>query len=257
MKNPFALLLGLALGLLPRDAHGMDMAAMQEKFQMMSALPFSDNPFFAKTVADSGQFDGNGTEGVEPAFGGYMCQWIGNLNCTDFDFQCEGGGVVDCTGECPGDEDTLQTMMTMIQDPVLAEKYPMIAEMQNKSAETAGGGGNGKFLEMLRGCKFEKMLALMSMAESGGFGGQEESEITHVDESAVSGFGGDYDYEYYDYDYEDGEAGEAGEEAEDQEERDAEPDKEDDPLGGLEAGDKVEEIKVTDRKVIFYYFLRE
>ena len=35
----------------------------------------------------------------------------------------------------------------------------------------------------------------------GGFGNQEESELTHVDESAVSGFGGDYDYddEYYDY----------------------------------------------------------
>ena len=32
-------------------------------------------------------------------------------------------------------------------------------------------------------------------------GNQEESELTHVDESAVSGFGGDYDYddEYYDY----------------------------------------------------------
>ena len=42
----------------------------------------------------------------------------------------------------------------------------------------------------------------MSVASSGGFGGQEESEITHVDESAVSGFGGDYDYEYYDYEEE-------------------------------------------------------
>ena len=38
-----------------------------------------------------GQFEGNGTEGVEPIFGGYQCLWVGNLNCTDdFDFQCEG-----------------------------------------------------------------------------------------------------------------------------------------------------------------------
>lgn len=39
-----------------------------------------------------GTFDGNGTEGVEPVWGGYACQWIGNLNCTDedFNFQCEG-----------------------------------------------------------------------------------------------------------------------------------------------------------------------
>ena len=108
---------------------------------MMSQLPFADNPFFAKTVADSGQFDGNGTEGMKPAFGGYMCQWIGNLNCTDdFTFQCDGSGVIDCTGSCPGDEETLQTMMGMIQDPILAEKYPMIAEMQNKSSEAKNGG---------------------------------------------------------------------------------------------------------------------
>jgi hypothetical protein len=36
-------------------------------------------------------------------FTGYMCNWIGNLNCTkDFVFQCEGSGTVDCTGTCPG-----------------------------------------------------------------------------------------------------------------------------------------------------------
>ena len=132
------------------SVRGQNMAEMQEKFEMMSALPFSDNPFFAKTVADSGMFDGNGTEGADPAFGGYYCQFIGNLNCTpEFNFQCEGGGVIDCTGTCPGDEATLQTMMGMIQDPVLAEKYPMIAEMQNKSSQ--GDGGNARFLEMLQG----------------------------------------------------------------------------------------------------------
>ena len=74
---------------------------LEKKLEMTGALPFADNPFFAKTVAISGQFDGNGTEGVDPVWGGYECRWIGNLNCTDEDFvfQCEGGGVVDCTGE--------------------------------------------------------------------------------------------------------------------------------------------------------------
>ena len=37
-----------------------------------------------------GQFDGNGTEGVDAIWGGYECLWVGNLNCTDFEFQCEG-----------------------------------------------------------------------------------------------------------------------------------------------------------------------
>ena len=58
------------------------------------------------------------------------------------------------------DEDTLATMMKMIQDPELAEKYPMVAAMQNKSQEAKGD--NSRFLQMLRGCGFEKMIALMS-----------------------------------------------------------------------------------------------
>ena len=120
-----------------------------------------------------------------------MCQWIGNMNCSEeVTFQCQGSGIIDCTGTCPGDEETLETMMKMIQDPEMAEKFPMIAAMQNKTAE-AKGGNNSKFLQMLRGCGFEKLIALMSLA-SGGFGGGEESEITQVDESALSGFGGDY-----------------------------------------------------------------
>lgn len=207
---------------------------MKEKFDAMSALPFSTNPFFAKTVADSGEFNGNGTEGMKPAFGGYSCQWIGNLNCSeDFTFQCEGGGVVDCTGTCPGDEETLSSMMAMIQDPVLAEKYPLVAEMQNRSAQNSGN--NEKFLGMLRGCGFEKILALVNIGKDG-FGNQEESDITHVDESAVQGFGGDYDYDYYE-DYEDEEVIEV--ENKDQESREGDEDK-----------SKQEEIYLTDRKVI-------
>ena len=117
------------------------------------------------------------------------------MNCSEeVKFQCEGSGIIDCTGTCPGDEETLQTMMNMVQDPEMAEKFPMIAAMQNKTQEAQGD--NSKFLQMLRGCGFEKLIALMSLA-SGGFGGGEESEVTQVDESALSGFGGDYDYDYY------------------------------------------------------------
>ena len=66
-------------------------------------------------------------------------------------------------------------MMSMIQNKTLAEKYPMIAEMQNKSS-----GNEDRFLQMLQGCGFEKLLALMSIASSnaGGFGNQEETEIS-------------------------------------------------------------------------------
>ena len=69
------------------------------------------------------------------------------------------------------------------------------------------GGGDGNqdgLTKILQGCGFDKLLALIESfsANAGGFGNQEETEITHVDESAISGFGGDYDYDY-DYDYED------------------------------------------------------
>ena len=42
----------------------------------------------------------------------------------------KGGGVVDCTGECPGDEETLKTMLNMIQNETLAEKYPIMAKFK-------------------------------------------------------------------------------------------------------------------------------
>ena len=85
-------------------------------------------------------FNGNGTEGVEPMWGGYECLWVGNLNCTeDFEFQCEGGGVVDCSGECPGDEETLKTMLNMITNDTLAEKYPIMAKFKSSS----GGNQDG------------------------------------------------------------------------------------------------------------------
>ena len=160
-----------------------------------------------------------------------MCQWIGNMNCSkEVTFQCQGSGIIDCTGTCPGDEETLETMMKMIQDPEMAEKFPMIATMQNKTAE-AKGGNNSKFLQMLRGCGFEKLIALMSLA-SGGFGGGEESEITQVDESALSGFGGDYDYDYYE-DYYDEEVEEVKEE----------------PIIEKEAETKQKDVVLPDRKV--------
>ena len=106
------------------------------------------------------RFLGNGTEGIDADLLGHTCQWIGNMNCTDdFKFKCVGSGIVDCTGTCPGDEDTLKSMLGMIQDPEMAEKFPMIAEMQNKSASNPGG--NKKFIAMLQGCNFQGLLALM------------------------------------------------------------------------------------------------
>jgi len=207
----------------------------QKALAEMESLPFSDNPFFAKLVGNSGQFEGNGTEGGEAVWFGYGCQWVGNLNCTDFEFQCEGGGVVDCTGECPGDEETLKTMLAMIQNETLAEKYPVMAKFKSKS-----DGNQDGLTKILQGCGFEKLLALISSfsANAGGFGNQEETEITHVDESAISGFGGDYEYDY-DYDYEDEEEEKLNQ---DQEARD------DDHLEDLEADDKQEEIHLPDRK---------
>ena len=44
----------------------------------------------------------------------------------------KGGGVVDCTGECPGDEETLKTMLNMIQNETLAEKYPIMAKFKGE-----------------------------------------------------------------------------------------------------------------------------
>ena len=35
-------------------------------------------------------------------FSGYVCRFMGTLDCDDFDFQCRGKGVIDCTGGCPG-----------------------------------------------------------------------------------------------------------------------------------------------------------
>ena len=38
----------------------------REQFEALKALPFSTNPFFIRQIADSGQFEGNGTEGLKP-----------------------------------------------------------------------------------------------------------------------------------------------------------------------------------------------
>ncbi len=45
---------------------GESLAEKRKMFEDLKALPFSTNPFFIRTIADSGKFDGNGTEGVEP-----------------------------------------------------------------------------------------------------------------------------------------------------------------------------------------------
>merc|ERR1712025_986487 len=90
----------------------------------------------------------------------------------------------------------------MLQNETLGEKFPMIAEIQNKSK--SGDRSNEKFNEMLRGCKFDGILALMEIQKTGLGGGASDdpNDVTYVADDALSGFGGDYDYsDYYD-DYE-------------------------------------------------------
>ena len=130
---------------------------VKTRFSVFSSLSAYFHEIFAI-------FLGNGTEGIDADLLGHTCQWIGNMNCTDdFKFKCVGSGIVDSTGTCPGDEDTLKSMLGMIQDPEMAEKFPMIAEMQNKSASNPGG--NKKFIAMLQGCNFQGLLALMGKSD--------------------------------------------------------------------------------------------
>ena len=102
---------------------------------------------------------------MEPDFLGYTCQWIGNLDCPDFSFQCSGSGIIDCTGNCPGDAETFDSMIKMINNASLAEEFPLIAEIQKKS-QNSTPEGKEKMLSMLRGCNvdgsFEKTISRMS-----------------------------------------------------------------------------------------------
>ena len=112
------------------------------------------------------QFSGNGTEGMEPDFLGYSCQWIGNLDCPDFSFQCSGSGIIDCTGNCPGDAETFDSMIEMINNASLAEEFPLLAKIQEKSQNSTWGEGKEKMLSMLRGCNvdgsFDKTINKMN-----------------------------------------------------------------------------------------------
>ena len=57
--------------------------------------------------------------------------------------------MVDCTGACPGDEETLKVMLNMLENKTLQEKYPQMAKMKN--ASSSGGGSQDRFLQMLQG----------------------------------------------------------------------------------------------------------
>ena len=111
------------------------------------------------------QFSGNGTEGLEPDFLGYSCQWMGNLDCPDFSFQCSGFGIIDCTENCPGDAETFDSMMDMLSNDSIAEEFPLIAKIKKRS-ENVTEEGREKMLSMLRGCNvdgsFEKTISRMS-----------------------------------------------------------------------------------------------
>ena len=103
---------------------------------------------------------------MEPDFLGYSCQWIGNLDCPDFSFQCSGSGIIDCTGNCPGDAETFDSMIEMINNASLAEEFPLLAKIQEKSQNSTGGEGKEKMLSMLRGCNvdgsFDKTINKMN-----------------------------------------------------------------------------------------------
>ena len=53
-------------------------------------------------------------------------------------------------------------MMNMMDNATLAKEFPMIAEMKNKSGE---GPPSPRFIQMLEGCRFEGLLALMCKIE--------------------------------------------------------------------------------------------
>ena len=42
------------------------LAEKAEMFSQLGKLPLAKNPFFIKSIANSGQFDGEGTEGMAP-----------------------------------------------------------------------------------------------------------------------------------------------------------------------------------------------
>ncbi len=42
------------------------LAEKAEMFAQLGKLPLAKNPFFIKSIANSGQFDGEGTEGMAP-----------------------------------------------------------------------------------------------------------------------------------------------------------------------------------------------
>jgi len=44
----------------------MSLAEKAEVFAQLSKIPLSKNPFFIKSIANSGQYDGEGTEGLTP-----------------------------------------------------------------------------------------------------------------------------------------------------------------------------------------------
>ena len=82
-----------------------------------------DNPFFVKIIAMT-KFTGEGLLGLQPRkfqinrfnkkifysnyflldFSGYFCHFFGTFHCADYTLNCEGKGVIDCLGACPGGE---------------------------------------------------------------------------------------------------------------------------------------------------------
>eukprot|EP00094_Tigriopus_californicus_P000650 TCALIF_00631-PA protein Name:"Protein of unknown function" AED:0.31 eAED:0.31 QI:0/0.25/0/0.44/1/1/9/0/445 len=164
----------------------------------MERNPLSKNPFFATIMG--GQFTDNGQEGIEPGYSclpiassGYFCKMLGNLECSDFSMQCEGRGVIDCTGQCPGDLSVLEDMFQKLESAEFMADYPLMAEMMNKSRQNQDKDSGSALKDVLVSCGFTKYLALL---DGPAFGEATNSSVAAVDEEAVSGFG-DYSYEDY------------------------------------------------------------
>ena len=45
---------------------GQSLSEKQKQFEMLKSMALSTNPFFVRAIGESGQFEGNGTEGIDP-----------------------------------------------------------------------------------------------------------------------------------------------------------------------------------------------
>ena len=117
----------------------------EEFFKSIVNSPLVNNPFFAKMISLDGSFEENGVEVGYFYQQGYICDTIGNLQCTPRmrkrmpQPHCYDQGVIDCTSGCPGTEEELRMILEVIMDDDFMKKYPIYAaiafdEIENDDA---------------------------------------------------------------------------------------------------------------------------